>query len=376
MNFSLQRFISLALFWLLCLSVWLTIPVVPDNLRLSNSELPTQLVKPIEPKTVASHFVSNGQTRSVHVSSAVELSNGDLLGFWYGGSREGHRDVVILQSRFEQQHQRWTEPKAIISREQVADSQWRYIKKVGNSNVTRVGDRLVIVFVTVSVGGWATAHMNVTWSDDEGETWSKPKRLVTSPFFNVSTLVRNKGFALADEQTLAMPVYHELNGYWPQLLLMSSEGDIYLQRSFATDGLSLAPAMVPISHTEFGVFMRAGERGFVRRADIDIKGNQIAETVDTQVINPNASLDALRLRDGRWLMVTNPNKTDRKRLSLWQSDDQGKQWQEVLVLENSTAEKAEFSYPWILQASDGLVHVVYTWEREEIRHQIIQVEEK
>lgn len=375
MNSRLNRFSQLAMFWLLCLSVWLTIPVVPGSLRLSDDVLPTELVKQIEPRALADHFISAEKTPSVHVASAVELKNGDLLGFWYGGTREGHRDVVILQSRFDRQQQRWDEPQAILSREQVADNQRRYIKKVGNANITRVGDQLVMLFVTVSVGGWATAHLNIMTSDDEGQTWSKPKRLVTSPFFNVSTLVRNRGFALADNQTIAMPVYHELNGYWPQLLLMSADGDIYLQRNFATDANSLAPAMVPIDEKSFRVFMRPGDPSYVGKVDIDLMGHSSAQFKNTSIVNPNASLDVVRLRDGRWLMVTNSNPSDRKRLSIWQSRDQGESWEEVLVLENSNAEKAEFSYPWIMQSSDGLVHVVYTWHRKEIRHQMIQVEE-
>ena len=47
----------------------------------------------------------------------------------------------------------------------------------------------------------------------------------------------------------------------------------------------------------------------------------------------------------------------------------GKQWQAVLTLENQPGE--EFSYPAVIQARDGRVHVTYTWKRERIKHAVL-----
>ena len=35
------------------------------------------------------------------------------------------------------------------------------------------------------------------------------------------------------------------------------------------------------------------------------------------------------------------------------------------------SEKGEYSYPAIIQTSDGLVHVTYTWKRQLVRHAVI-----
>ena len=52
-----------------------------------------------------------------------------------------------------------------------------------------------------------------------------------------------------------------------------------------------------------------------------------------------------------------------------------KKWSKVFDVDTSHREKdeqdlkrIEYSYPWLLQASDGLIHLFYTWNRKEIRH--------
>ena len=78
-----------------------------------------------------------------------------------------------------------------------------------------------------------------------------------------------------------------------------------------------------------------------------------------------AGIDALRLRDGRFLLVYNPTTRGRRRLAVAVSDD-GRRWRRGVDLEN--APDGEYSYPAMIQAADGLVHVTYTWRRQRIRH--------
>ena len=46
----------------------------------------------------------------------------------------------------------------------------------------------------------------------------------------------------------------------------------------------------------------------------------------------------------------------------------GKVWEAALVLES---EPGEYSYPAIIQTSDGRVHITYTWKRDRIKHVVI-----
>jgi alpha-L-rhamnosidase len=48
----------------------------------------------------------------------------------------------------------------------------------------------------------------------------------------------------------------------------------------------------------------------------------------------------------------------------------GKTWAAVALLENE-APGNEFSYPAVIQARDGMIHITYTWKRKLIKHVVI-----
>jgi predicted neuraminidase len=73
------------------------------------------------------------------------------------------------------------------------------------------------------------------------------------------------------------------------------------------------------------------------------------------------------LKDGRQLLVYNHTPDGRSPLNVAVSND-GKIWKAALVLEN---QPGEYSYPAVVQTSDGLVHTTYTWKRRKIKHVVI-----
>jgi predicted neuraminidase len=83
--------------------------------------------------------------------------------------------------------------------------------------------------------------------------------------------------------------------------------------------------------------------------------------------NPNSGIDAVQLKDGRSLVVYNHTTRGRTPLNVAVSVD-GKAWQAAAVLEQ---EPGEYSYPAVMQTSDGRVHITYTWKRQRIKHVVI-----
>jgi alpha-L-rhamnosidase len=46
----------------------------------------------------------------------------------------------------------------------------------------------------------------------------------------------------------------------------------------------------------------------------------------------------------------------------------GKDWEAALVLER---DPGEYSYPAVIQTSDGKVHITYTWRRLRVKHVVV-----
>lgn len=319
-------------------------------------------------------LLPNRSTQSVHSATAVELKDGRLRAFWYGGTREGAADVAIYTSVYSPKEETWSPERAVMTRELAQRSLRRHVRKLGNpvAGRDRAG-RLCLFFVSVSVGGWAGSAINLTVSEDEGETWGPPGRLIASPFLNISTLVKGAPLLLADG-TIALPVYHEFLGKFGELLRVDAEGRVIGKTRLSWGKSSLQPVIVPRSETEAVAFMRyAGDRParilVIRTSDA---GAHWSEPVKTALPNPDAAVGAVLLAGGPLVLAFNNAEENREDLSLAVSGDFGGSFRVARSLEGGSlppgAPVPEYSYPWIMQDRSGDVHVLYTWGRTRIKH--------
>ena len=369
-----------------------------------------------------SHFASSNLHVQTHASSLIELKDGRIRAFWFSGSREGASDVTVNSAVFDPVRNEWSAEKVVASRATTQRALNRYVAKLGNPVAGRAADgSLYLFYVTVSLGGWAGSSITMMTSNDEGETWGTPRRLITSPFINISTLVKGTPFLYADG-SMGLPVYHESFSKFAEMLHLDSAGKVIDKQRMARAGQgTLQPVLLVKSPNEALVLTRYAGRDnpHLARSISTADGGRHWDAVEKSSFpNPDAALTGTALPDGRLLAVLNHQEQSRDSLSLMLSADGGRNWKELRrleemrvvrdkkldeqqclhlvqgLLQNSDARLAqasdatlgeyvdsakvrvranggcnfEFSYPYLIQAHNGDIHLVYTWNRVFIKH--------
>jgi predicted neuraminidase len=308
-------------------------------------------------------------TPSVHGANVIETRDGGLLAIWFGGRREGATDVALWAAEYTPGSGSWSAPRRIIGRDETRAALGRHMKTVGNSVLARdTQGGLWLYYVSVSVGGWAGSALNAVHSVDEGKTWDAPRRLITSPFFNISTLNKSTPLHYSDG-TIGLPVYHEFIGKFSELLRLDSSGHV-LDKARITHGRhSIQPLLLPLAPQQALALMRdtgphPGHVLLSRSADAGLHWSPDEELA---LPNPDSAVAGLRRPDGSLLLVFNDIEAGRNSLALALSRDDGRSWQVVQHFEKSP-DSEEYSYPYLIRSRDGTMHLLYTWNRKRIRH--------
>ncbi len=307
---------------------------------------------------------------SAHSVSLTGLADGRIAAAWFAGSREGAGDVAIVFSILADRA--WSEPRPIVTRGLLQADTQRLIRKLGNPLLWLDPNGVLhLWFVSVSYGGWAGSALNHMQSGDAGTTWSRPVRLVTSPFLNISTLVRNPPLPLADGG-IGLPVYHEFIHKRAEWLRLDRRGQVIDKVRIPGAAATLQPAVIALDETHALSLMRdAGPAQRIYQAGTDDGGSHWQKAGATTLPNPGAAVALLRLHDGSLLLAHNPQSSNRTRLGVSLSADRGKSWSPPFMVEEGGGED-EFSYPALFQDKSGLIHLAYTWQRKKIKHVVLE----
>ncbi|WP_240638127.1 sialidase family protein [Pseudomonas jilinensis] len=360
-------------------------------------------------------FASSDLDEFVHSPSITALPDGGLMAAWFAGSREGAADVEIRTSRFDPATG-WSDEEALVTREMTRQALGKPIRKLGNPVIALAPDqRLWLFYVSVSLGGWAGSAINSMVSEDFGQSWSEPQQLVTSPFINISTLVRAAP-VFHQDGSIGLPVYHEFLGKFPEYLYLSADGRIQDKFRIADGTNSLQPTVVPLDEQRAIALLRyAGRRGHALAAVTEDGGRTWSEEQVIAPWNPNSSLAAVRSHRNTLLVAQNNLIDGRFRLSLDESTPSLSTWSLVMDLDSSpdpdgqpfaredyepllatkfiasSGERRrslvnkfmqqldqrlcrdgacvfEYEYPYMINAGNGVFHLVYAWNNSFIKH--------
>ncbi|MFD2366085.1 exo-alpha-sialidase [Pseudoduganella sp. GCM10020061] len=308
---------------------------------------------------------------SAHASSMARLPGGDVIAFWWAGSRESGPDVKVYAARWSDGS--WSQPWEVASRESLGAALNFGVRRIGNPVAWTAPDGTVHLYVVATgLGGWAASRVVQLASTDEGRNFGVKRLLPMSPLFNTSVLVRNAPVALADGGWW-LPVYFELGVKYPQMLSFDKHGKPGRMTRIGSRTSTLQPTIVPFSGSEVHAWMRDGDEQRVQHAHSKDGGVSWSDMPALDLPNKNTSLSALRLSNGAVVMLHNhvmPGGSDRNMLRLSVASD-ARTWTRLVDVVHGKAGE-EFSYPDLQQVGDQL-HVTYTSRRSAIAHHVFDI---
>lgn len=291
-----------------------------------------------------------------HASTIAETPDG-LVAAWFAGTDEGRVDVGIWSSRLVDG--KWTAPKELVTGNEGEDKDYPCWNPVLFQ--PKQGPLLLFYKVGPTPDSWWGVLIT---SADGGQTWSTPHKLPKG----ILGPVKNKPIQLANGDLLC-GTSSEHDGWRVHFERTTDLGQTWQATPPVNDGKEI-PAIQPsflIHGPDRLQAIGRTRRGKIFETWSEDSGRTWSKLTLLDVPNPNSGTDAVTLKDGRHLLVYNPTMKGRTPLNVALSTD-GKKWTDAVVLEN---QPGEYSYPAVIQTSDGLIHVTYTWKRQRIKHVVL-----
>lgn len=352
-------------------------------------------MKVLQERKIPTPCVSN------HASNLLELGNGDLLCVWFGGSMEGSSDISIYMARFDRARAAWLAPV------KMSDDETR--SEQNPALFRHPSGELWLLYTAQDKADQGTAVVRLRRSADEGRTWSETADLIARPgtFIRHAPVINPAGLLL-------LPTWHSdmrnAFGDDASFVQVSSDGG----RSWEVIAVPDSQGCVHMDILENCrvAFFRRRQADFVFRSVSEDGGLSWSSPEPTTLPNNNSSIQARSLRDGCLAIVYNaiaaagrsgesavpPWIKDREAFlaacgaiengAIWgvprnplvlaTSTDLGLSWRTELVLEADATLRSvhdergafvgDYSYPSIIQTSDGQIQVSYSYLRDYVKH--------
>jgi len=298
--------------------------------------------------------------KECHASTIAKTPEGLVIS-WFGGTKEKNKDVEIWISR--KVDDSWSKPVSVANG--IQNESLRY--PCWNPVLFQVPDGPLQLYYKVGPSPREWWGLMIE-SKDHGKSWGAPVKLPEG----ILGPIKNKPVLLSDG-TLISPTSTENDGWRIHFEFSGDLGKTWTKGDPINDGKeynAIQPSILIHKDGKLQIMARSKENSVLTSCSED-NGKTWSDLKPSGLPNPNSGTDAETLKDGSFIIVYNhigkkPNQWGGKRspLNVAVSED-GVNWEAALVLED---QQGEFSYPSVIQSSDGLVHIVYTWKRDRIKY--------
>ena len=302
-----------------------------------------------------------------HASTIVELSNQKFMAAWFGGTRESNPDVCIWLANYEKG--KWSKPEKIA--DGIINDNLRY--PCWNPVLFKTAEGKLFLYYKVGKNPrewWGEMKS----STDDGKTWSKAEKLPD----DMLGPIKNKPIQLANGDILYPTSTESKVGNKWHIHIEKSDKNAQNWQKYTIDcdtfGV-IQPSILQYADNRLQLLCRSRQNYIVETWSTD-NGKTWGPLKTTNLPNPNSGTDAVTMKNGLQALVYNPLmkgkqwSNGRQKLNVATSTD-GINWKDIFTLEDE--QKGEFSYPAIIQSSDGLLHITYTNDRKNVRYVVLDV---
>ncbi|MEM9328588.1 MAG: sialidase family protein [Bacteroidota bacterium] len=316
--------------------------------------------------TTNEQIFANPPFQECHASSLVELSNGNIMAVWFGGTREKNPDVTIWGST--KTEAGWSEPAMLA--DGVIDENQRYACWNPVLFQTKEGELFLFYKVGLSPREWWGEYKT---SSDDGATWSDAVKLPQG----ILGPIRNKPIYLTNGDILSGSSVETNKSWHAHMELSRDQGRSWskIPLDTTTGYKIIQPTLLTLEGGEILTLMRSNQGTVVESRSTD-QGKTWSVPAKSKLPNPNSGIDAVTLSNGLHLLVYNPHPgggrwvEGRAKLNVAISNN-GTDWIDIHKLEDN--EEGEYSYPAVIEAKDGSVHITYTDDRKNVRYVVLEL---
>lgn len=325
--------------------------------------------------------IAEGDSHAITLAELPTLDDngkGDLLGAWFNGPGEGEPGTHVVVARLPQGSGGWEPPVLIASDPERSEQN-------------------PVLFVDPSGTVWLlhtsnephdqkSAHVVARTSDDLGRTWSSPWVLFKGPGF----FLRNPPLFQSDGSWLLPAYYCTPEGEHSLVVISEDQGRSWTEYpvpdSLGRVQLTIAPRA---DGSLLGLF-RSRQADRIYASESQDLGRTWSSPVRTALPNNNSAVQVTALTDGSLALIFNDATLERDQfrwvgegdglrkkalrtpLTVAISDDGGRTWPFSRNVQMADLEyrgnEMGYSYPAILQTSDGRLQIAYSFLRKTIKH--------
>ncbi len=324
-----------------------------------------------------------GPWPTAHAPALLETKEGTILCCWFAGTYEGGADINVVVSRLPKGADHWEEPVNVSNENDFSDQ---------NPSLFLAPNGEIWCMYTSQLGRQPgkdnmqyTAVVKKQVSTDDGRTWGAPETVFDEPgtFSRQPIQILSNGRWIYGNW-ICTDSASGLSGDPSAFRISDDAGKTWRRVDMPESNGRVHPNVVELDDQpgHLIAFMRSREADWIYASESYDFGDSWSVPKPTVLPNNNSSITAMKLKSGRLCIIYNHSSAPKAytKKGAWPglrcpvtialSEDNGKTFPlirnvergEGYVGEENRGNNMQYEYPYIMQASDGMLHAAWAYK--------------